>query len=213
MRVICCADTHLATPDLPKGDLLVIAGDLTYQGSAQEYLMVKEWFKKIKYDFPLGIYYCSGNHDFNPILGKSLLLEATNANDRTYTFQGSKKIHFCPWVPTYGSWAFMKSEKELEEVYAGIPDGLDLLVTHGPPYGILDQNRRGDLCGSKALLARLETMKASPKHHVMGHIHKHYDGVKHINHGVVEKFGTKFYNVSIMNEDYAPVNKPLVLEI
>ena len=45
-----------------------------------------------------------------------------------------------------------------------IPDDIDIVVTHNPPFGILDENM-----GSVNILDFI--MKAKPKYHLFGHIH------------------------------------------
>jgi Icc-related predicted phosphoesterase len=47
---------------------------------------------------------------------------------------------------------------------ADIPEDIDIVVTHNPPYGILDENM-----GSVNILNFI--MKAKPKYHLFGHIH------------------------------------------
>ena len=46
-----------------------------------------------------------------------------------------------------------------------IPNDLDILVTHNPPYGILDEN-----LGSPEILNFV--LKAKPKWHLFGHVHE-----------------------------------------
>ena len=102
---------------------------------------------------------------------------------------------------------FLKRDS-LEYKWNLIPDDIDILVTHSPPYGILDETydpvaRLFKQCGSKSLLKRVCEIK--PKLHVFGHIHEGYGEVlaewQHPN--------TKFINASYVNEHYEPVNKPI----
>jgi Icc-related predicted phosphoesterase len=51
-----------------------------------------------------------------------------------------------------------------------IPDGLDVLITHGSPFGILDQEEpSGEHLGCAELLKAVEDKKT--KVHIFGHIH------------------------------------------
>jgi Icc-related predicted phosphoesterase len=84
-----------------------------------------------------------------------------------------------------------------------IPADTQVLVTHGPPYGILDRSIHNHLCGSKSLLDSVIAVK--PKLHIFGHIHEAY--------GVEERDGTTFFNASLANIAYKIVNKPLVFDI
>lgn len=69
------------------------------------------------------------------------------------------------------------------------------MVTHGPPYGILD------FCGLNAgcpeLLKTIKRLK--PKYHFFGHIHEGF--------GNFSTKDTKYYNCSYLNERYCPLNK------
>jgi Icc-related predicted phosphoesterase len=132
---------------------------------------------------------------------------------------GGLKIYGSPWTPEFFQWAFMKKRgPELKAVWDKIPDDVDILITHGPPYGILDKvdlSSRGDEfkhAGCEDLLRRLEDIK--PKLHVFGHIHS--DGGKQLiykrpGHG--SENNTLCVNASIMDEDYNPVNRPVDIEL
>ena len=91
-------------------------------------------------------------------------------------------------TPIFGGWPFMKKDDMLSKYWNNIPDSTDILITHGPPYGILDNNGRGTFCGSKSLLERVQILK--PKYHIFGHIHESY-GVQKIN-------STTFINASFI---------------
>ncbi len=120
--------------------------------------------------------------------------------DNTIEFEGLK-IHGSPWSPHFCGvnskcTAFMLPDEHLAEKFSLIPDDLDILLTHTPPYSILDKNIYGERCGSKSLLKVLEE-KAKPKHHFFGHINE--------QHGkVISKWQSYFYNVSYVNERYKP---------
>lgn len=106
------------------------------------------------------------------------------------------------------SWAFMKSAAELAEVYAAIPAGLDILVSHQPPYGYGDrsvdeQSGEVDYLGSHELLSAIERVK--PRLVICGHIHS--------GHGYFEHGRTPIYNVSVVNDQYRLVRSPTVIDI
>ena len=86
--------------------------------------------------------------------------------------------------------------------YAAIPADTDVLITHCPPYGILDFDD-GINYGSTELLARIKEIK--PRLHLFGHIHK--------QHGVKKDGSTTFSNGAIMNGDYTNFNFPNLIEI
>jgi Icc-related predicted phosphoesterase len=93
----------------------------------------------------------------------------------------------------------------ISKVWKGIPENLDLLITHGPPHGILDTAIRDNMnVGCEELLKAIKIKK--PKNHVFGHIH-YFGGQK------FEENGIKFYNASICDENYEPTNKITEFEI
>jgi hypothetical protein len=76
-------------------------------------------------------------------------------------------------LPDQNDWAFSATEpKELARLHAKIPKYVDILITHGPPQGILDQNNRGQNIGCNQLLKTVERVK--PRLHVFGHCHEAY---------------------------------------
>ena len=99
------------------------------------------------------------------------------------------------------TWAFRKSNEELTETYASIPTGLDILVSHQPPYGYGDQD--AEPLGSPELLAAIERVR--PRLVICGHIHA--------GHGHFEHDGIPIYNVSVVNDQYRLVRTPTVIDI
>jgi len=100
--------------------------------------------------------------------------------------------------------AFMGTEEELKKEYDKIPEGIDILISHTPPYGILDMNKHGEHCGSISLR---ETMfRVKPKYLICSHIHE--QGGKEI-----DLVMTKVINCSYVNERYQPVNKVMRISL
>lgn len=103
---------------------------------------------------------------------------------------------------------FDHTDEVLDEYWNKIPKDTDILITHGPPYGILDKTSRGKHVGSHTLL--ITSMLIEPRLHVFSHIHE--EGGQHYIHkrpGYGDENNTHFVNCSIMNENYKPVNKPM----
>lgn len=96
-----------------------------------------------------------------------------------------------------------KRGPEIRKIWEKIPDKLDILITHGPPFRVLDQNSIGKYVGCEDLLERVKVVM--PKIHVFGHIHE--------AHGMVEENGIEFINASSLNEHYKLVNKPIEIEL
>ncbi len=84
-----------------------------------------------------------------------------------------------------------------------IPGDTDILITHGPPFGILDMTIRGEHTGCEELLRKIERVK--PKLHVFGHIHE--------DHGQETKGDTIFVNASVLDSDYQLVHKPVIIPL
>jgi len=224
MRVVCISDTHNKVPNnmkLPEGDLLIHAGDGTMMGSIAEVKQFLEWFSQ--FDFPCKVL-VAGNHDYlferNPTLVTEMLKEYPDIeylNDSGTEFDGLK-IWGSPVQPWFYDWAFNRARgPEIQKHWDLIPKDTDILVTHGPVYGILDKvwnswdiaedrprKERGyENVGCQNLLEVVREIK--PKLHVCGHIH--------CDRGELEVFGTKFVNASMVNESYAPVYDPIVVTL
>lgn len=173
MRIVCVSDTHARhhLTQLPPGDILVHAGDVTSHGSLEDVEKFNEWLGKLPHAHKVVI---CGNHDFcfqeraaeaRARITNAVYLEDSGCELAGLTFYGS------PWQPWFGGWAFNLPRGEaLARVWANIPVGVDVLITHGPPEGILDRTRRGDFAGCRDLFDRV--LEVKPRLHVFGHIHE-----------------------------------------
>lgn len=208
MRLVLIADTHSFHKDLevPDGDVLIHCGDYSNRGSFCDLCNFNAWLGKQPHKNKLVI---SGNHDIfassvskytvQEFLPNALYLENEVAYINKVTFWGS------PITPSYGNWAFMKNRGDaISEVWSTIPENTDVLITHGPPQGILDANINKELCGCYDLRRYIRDKKV--RYHVFGHIHEQGGKVTEID-------GTTFINCSVLNEWYELVNKPVVIDI
>jgi Icc-related predicted phosphoesterase len=115
-----------------------------------------------------------------------------------------KKIYGSPWTPRFMNWAFMKEKGEdIAQVWRQIPNEIDLLITHGPAFGTLDQIYTGLPVGCEALAIELGRIK--PKYFLFGHIHEAY--------GVREKGGITYMNGAVLNERYVLQNEVTVFDL
>jgi Icc-related predicted phosphoesterase len=113
------------------------------------------------------------------------------------------KIYGYPITPEFMDWAFnRKTGKEISQHWNKIPAETDILITHGPPFGILDTNRNEYRTGCEDLLETVN--KIQPKYHLFGHIHEAY--------GMVQNEKTTFINASILDERYRIKNTPIQFE-
>jgi Icc-related predicted phosphoesterase len=124
--------------------------------------------------------------------------------DSGVTIEGIK-FWGSPVTPFFHNWAFNRYENEIGPHWDLIPEGIDVLITHGPPHGILDKTiREGWSVGCKSLKAKVDQIK--PQVHVFGHIHEEM--------GQVEIGGTTFINASVVDERYRLWhNRPPVINV
>ena len=113
-----------------------------------------------------------------------------------------------PITPRFLDWSFMRDPgAQIESHWNLIPESTDVLITHGPPFGILDEviRRDGGLehVGCHSLLSRVRSI--APSYHLFGHIHE--------GRGRVEENGISFCNVSTMDERYRILHSPVVIDI
>lgn len=211
MIVVCIADTHEKHRQigrLPFGDVLIHAGDMTYVGDPRPTLDFLDWFEKQPFQHKI---FVAGNHDY--FFQDPANLSALKDRKVHYLMSSSLaledpvldqvRIWGSPITPEFNDWTFMETREKIGAVWQQIPSNLDILITHGPPFGILDRNSGGLNVGCSALLETVKVKK--PKIHVFGHIHEGY--------GIVEKNGTIFINASLCNANYNLVNKPIVVEL
>jgi Icc-related predicted phosphoesterase len=137
------------------------------------------------------------------------------------------KIYGTPWQPYFCNWAFNIYESDrLISLYQNIPEDLDILITHCPPYNILDKTHITPAyydntvnCGEEPLGSKeLETVLSElgehrPKIHCFGHIHG--DGGNIVGLPYLTKpypGGVCYINASVCDENYNPINKIVTID-
>ena len=112
-------------------------------------------------------------------------------------------LYGSPWTAIHGKpgKAFQIGRTDLRKKWEKIPASVDILITHMPPYGLLDENAGKVKAGCRDLL-RLVTEKLRPQIHVFGHIHE--------SRGWTWLGKTLFINASISRG--ALVNSPIVVD-
>jgi Icc-related predicted phosphoesterase len=217
MRLVVTSDCHgrLSQARIPQGDVLILAGDILANRSGDPDIDAAFQLNAIReldaYCGTLGfkhVLMIAGNHDWvferykdaHRVLKNIVYLEDSGTEIEGVKFWGS------PHQPWFFDWAFNlpRDGPELAHYWSLIPDDTDVLITHGPPFGILDLPfGKGENAGCKLLLKRVEDLK--PKLHVFGHIHGSY--------GKKQTGGTLFVNACLCNEAYDPVNPPQVIDL
>ncbi len=211
MKIAAISDTHGRRGwTIPSCDVFIHAGDFTAYGSTPETVNLINDIQERMLLGDIGhVLITPGNHDkafweeLNRV--KSFI---TNPNIHILIDQGieidGKYFWGSPWTPVFFDWWFMAEENKLQDIYLQMPVNLDVLITHGPPYGILDPGYQADHVGSHSLLDAINSRNV--KHHVFGHLH----GAGGQN---LTSNNTQFHNVAACNDAYKLKNNPLEFEI
>lgn len=195
-RIVCVSDTHSYHDQtvIPNGDILVHAGDITRHGELEDVESFDRWLATLPHRYKVVI---CGNHDFcfqdqaaeaRARITNAIYLEDAGCQIEGLSFYGS------PWQPWFGGWAFNRHRgEELAAMWAKIPVGIDVLITHGPPEGVLDRTRLGESAGCRDLYNRVFEIR--PRLHVFGHIHEaagvcEIDGITFVNASTQHGQGT-----------------------
>ncbi len=235
MRIAALSDQHGFLPKIPPCDLLIIAGDICpdkvgYSIARVEPDQQARWFdRKIRpwlASSPARHKVATwGNHDWcgeacnfsrdaparasatrlQILMDESSRMPITEPNGRAPA--SIVTVWGTPWSPRFMDWAFMKDPEDLARVYAAIPVGTDILVSHSPPYGYGDwtddRARKTEHLGSRELLAAIDRVR--PRLVICGHIHG--------GHGRYEHDGIPIYNVSVVDEQYRLVHEPTMIDL
>ncbi|MFA5135232.1 MAG: metallophosphatase domain-containing protein [Patescibacteria group bacterium] len=207
MKFVCTSDLHGHWRNIgwPDGDVLIVAGDITVHGNLTEVQEFNDWLAIYPYRYKI---ICAGNHDWafhdkdKRDKARAAITNGIYLENESVELEGIN-IFCSPYTPQFFSWAFMKPREQMHTVWDQIPLDTDVLVTHGPPMGQLDDTPRGDRAGCAALLDAVERVK--PRYHVFGHIHD--------QHGASYNEHTQFLNVARCNDAYNPVFLPQTFEI
>jgi len=205
------ADLHGQLPPssmMPMGDILLLGGDLcptsNHSPKFQAHWLdttFRKWLETMPYQWIVGV---AGNHDFvfqeRPDLVPNL--PWTYLQDRGCECDGIR-VYGSPWQPIFYDWSFNLDEQGLKQKWALIPDNIQVLLLHGPPYGYGDLTARGERVGSQSLTDRIQQIR--PALVVCGHIHPAY--------GMYMLEATTVLNAAFVNEQYIPTNPPLVFDL
>lgn len=233
IKVCCISDTHSFHEqlDLEPGDILIHAGDFTCRGSREEVSHFTDWLRKQDYKYKIVIAgnheltfdrtrYAQRLAKF---LNKPAQLESfkascdpnvfaqmiRDAGDNCFYLEHEPlevlgyKFFGTPYIPVISDWAFMLKREERAQKWAEIPTDTQILITHTPPLGILDDSsERRSGCEE---LRREVLERIRPIYHICGHIHEGY--------GQATQDGIHFINAASVNEDYVIVNAPIYFEL
>lgn len=212
MKICAISDSHGQHEKLtiPECDVLIHAGDFSSFGKWNDTIDFLKWFSEQPAKNHILI---AGNHDQQPFINFSdfvNIIVKTNIiylQDDKIEIEGIK-FYGSPWTPPFNDWFFMATEIQLKQIFSSIPKDIDVLITHGPARGILDQtyHANGDLegnWGSINLKDKIKELKIPT--HICGHLHDGY--------GSYTDYITNYYNVSVCDEFYKVVRQPTCIEI
>ncbi len=223
MRVAATSDLHGHLPGIPECDILLLGGDICPDhpaGKEARYALadngadfqaawldkeLRAWLEPIVAR-GTKIVAIWGNHDFvgeHPSMVPEL--PWTLLQDELVEIDGLS-VYGTPWVPGLERWAFYASPEALRERAKAIPAGIDILLSHGPPYGTADfvAPQHGAVhVGDRAL--RDELPRIRPRAMVVGHIHER-KGI------CISSAGVPVHNVSHVSEyPYRPIYAPQIV--
>ena len=181
MKIVFISDTHIKHRDLDFSmskyndvETIVHSGDFSHnQKQFDDFI---NWFSELPFKNKILI---PGNHE---------ILVQENEEDffrvcKEFGIIGlidsgvvidDIKFYGSPWTPLFFNWAYMKEDYILDQYWDKIPNDVNVLITHGPAYGILDgviHYGIGENVGSESLADRIDHLKKL-KIHTFGHIHE-----------------------------------------
>lgn len=209
MKIFAISDTHgrHEQVQIPEGtDMIIHAGDFSNVKSPalnhNEVNLFLIWLEQQPVKYKVII---AGNHDTSI---ESRFINKEDFKNRNIIYLEHElveiegiKIFGSPYTPEFCNWAFNRARNKLGRIWDSIPDDIDILITHGPPKGILDLASRdrhvSEHVGCSALLKRV--LKIQPKIHIMGHLHNNEEN---INAGTFKLLNCKtiFANVSCVKD-------------
>jgi Icc-related predicted phosphoesterase len=192
---------------VPDGDVLIHAGDCLGVGTLAELQDLDNWFSEQPHRHKILI---AGNHDWclqdEPAEAEALINNAVYLRDSGIGIEGFR-FWGSPWTPVFFDWAFnLARGAAIAGRWQQIPGDTDILITHGPPAGILDQvimATHAHSVGCEELTRELERLHL--KMHVFGHIHE--------GHGQQRLGNCQFVNASTCNGAFRPLNPAIVVDL
>ena len=177
MKITTFSDTHMRHRNvrIPDGDILIFAGDMAVCRTIQDVAGFNEFLSGFPHPHKILI---GGNHDHllaeSPELGRKLLKDVHYLQDEELIIEGIK-FYGSPWQPTFNTAACdafaLPRGDAMRRKWQLIPDDTDVLITHVPPCGIMDEDG-GISHGCSDLLQTVQ--RISPRFHIFGHIHNYY---------------------------------------
>ena len=196
MKILHLSDTHgkhLLLNNLPPADVIIHSGDMSENGTDSEVLDFLEWFCNLDYRHKIIV---AGNHDLC-LDGEQI--EGLPADSHYLCHSGVEIEGMTFWgIPYFTS---NESNGDMTRLLAKIPCKTEILITHRPPFGIMDFDGNNNH-GCPDLLQSV--LKIRPKYHLFGHVHAAY--------GIEKSQHTTFVNASLIRKNII-AHEPVLLEI
>jgi Icc-related predicted phosphoesterase len=181
--------------------LLIHAGDFTFFSKRTSMLRdFDDWLGELPHKYKVVV---PGNHEYllEEPRHRSAIMNATLLVDDGIEIEGIR-IWGSPVTPLYGGAFALSSANDRQRHWAQIPTDTDILITHGPPTGVLDVERGSrEHAGCPQLLEAITRVR--PRLHIFGHIHGAY-GIWRTQH-------TVFVNAALFGDSGGLDNKPIIL--
>ncbi|KAJ4325873.1 hypothetical protein N0V94_000435 [Neodidymelliopsis sp. IMI 364377] len=193
---------YAAEDPAPSVDVFIHCGDLTQYGGLPSFKRAIDNIKSIDAELKIII---AGNHDMDldqdwihkyaededdiktgidclsfMKAQKEHRIHFLEEGSHSFTLEDGRSftVYATPYTPKFGEFAFLyeKGEDRFNEGMHIMPEGVDIVVSHGPPAFSahsdykLDVNRQGEHCGCEKLADAIR--RARPKLCCFGHIHK-----------------------------------------
>ena len=209
MKIWHISDTHGLHGQLqvPDGiDVVVHSGDASnwrdpYRNESELRAFI-DWFACLS--IPTKVF-VPGNHDTS--LEKGLITRDLIEHRKIRLLIneereiGGLRFWGSPFTPRYGDWSYMRDRGTINRIWENIPEGLDVLITHGPPYGVLDatydRHNKVELVGCSALAKRVA--KVEPRFMLFGHVHS-TDDIRNAGTRTIADYKTQFSNGSCCDD-------------
>lgn len=231
MKLVIISDTHNLHKDLdiPECSTIIHCGDSTMTGTAAELRNFLTWFGQLPIENRILVW---GNHEIttetqavydawaNRRGRSSRDVQAIQnevqslvdrygiivLNDSGIEIDGIK-FHGSHVQPEFCGWGWNRQRgAEIQKHWDLIPKDTNVLISHGPPMGIMDFVKGQGYVGCENLRDTIKTLPEL-KLHCFGHLHN--------NSGIIvdTKTGITYVNASNMNDNYNLVNDPRVIDI
>lgn len=221
MRITIISDTHEKHSELnlEPGDLLIHCGDFTNKGNYFKIRDFLDWMVKQPFKYKV---FVAGNHEVGLDKGPNregkldLIDSFVKMNEGFHYLENSSisieglKIYGSPITPEFYSWAFnVRRGAKIAKYWSMIPDDTNILITHGPPMGILDfaENDWGEpeRAGCQDLRARIEQLK-NLKLSAFGHLHRQGCSSAKLNDKI-------FVNAAMCDDKHQINRMPITIEL